>query len=297
MPAAAIRLGLREIEALAGLPFVSVTLYVLALRPRMNYSDGWVGKNPRLSWQTISEWCRQESRQGVPEIKLDRWALDRAVGHLERAGLVRRPPIKSQRDPIVFFLPFAERDSLVRKNPAPTPAQNPAPVAHRENTPNPAHRPARNPAHHPEDRIPIVTAAAALDVSSAAADLIAPQNLSPTTQANCIKKVQHLNGSAQRILDELAGALADHARQGNPIKFPVRYLDRIIEEASTSTWSPAYADSIAKRRLSEGTRPSNDRGEKEQSTECKWPFQGSEPPPMNRQVAREALKKIKEQIK
>jgi hypothetical protein len=49
--------------------------------------------------------------------------------------------------------------------------------------------------------------------------------------------------------------------------------------------------------LAEGTRQSNDRGEKQQSTEWKWPFEGSEPRPMNRQVARDALKKIKEQIK
>jgi len=264
MPAAAIRLGLRELEALAGLPFVSVALYVLGLRPRMNYADGWVGRNPRLSWQALSEWCRQESRQGVPEIKLDRWALDRAVGHLERAGLVRRPPVRGQRDPIVFFMPLAERDSSVRKNPAP------------------------NPAHHPGDRITVVTAAAALDVSSAAADLIAPQSLSATAQSNCIARVQHLNGSAQRVLDELAGAIADHARQGNPIKFPVRYLQKIIEQASTPTWSPAWADSIAERRLAEERRKSSEPTRHEQD--------GSDARPPNRETARAALQQIKQKL-
>lgn len=288
MPAAAIRLGLRELEALAGLPFVSVTLYVLGLRPRMNYADGWVGRNPRLSWQALSEWCRQESRQGVPEIKLDRWALDRAVGHLERAGLVRRPPVRGQRDPIVFFMPLAERDSHVRKNPAPNPAHNPARAAHRENTPNPAQSPTPNPAHHPEDRIPIVTAAA-LDVSSAAADLIAPQSLSATAQSNCIARVQHLNGSAQRVLDELAGAIADHARQGSPIKFPIRYLQKIIEEASSPTWSPAWADSIAKRRFAEEAKRSSEPTRHEQD--------GSDARPQNRERARAAIKQIKENLK
>jgi len=289
MPVAAIRLGLRELEALAGLPFVSVTLYVLGLRPRMNYADGWVGRNPRLSWQALSEWCRQESRQGVPQIKLDRWALDRAVGHLERAGLVRRPPVRGQRDPIVFFMPLAERDSHVRKNPAPNQAHNPARAAHRENTPNPAHKPPPNPAHHPEDRLPIAAAAAALDVSSAAADLIAPQSLSATAQSNCIARVQHLNGSAQRVLDELAGAIADHARQGNPIKFPVRYLQKIIEEASTPTWSPAWADSIAERRLAERTRRSSEPARHEHD--------GSDARPQNRKTARAALQQIKENLK
>jgi len=288
MPAAAIRLGLRELEALAGLPFVSVALYVLGLRPRMNYADGWVGRNPRLSWQALSEWCRQESRQGVPEIKLDRWALDRAVGHLERAGLVRRPPVRGQRDPIVFFMPLAERDSSVRKNPAPNPAHNPARAAHRENTPNPAHSHTPNPAHHPGDRITVVTAAAALDVSSAAADLIAPQSLSATAQSNCIARVQHLNGSAQRVLDELAGAIADHARQGNPIKFPVRYLQKIIEQASTPTWSPAWADSIAERRLAEERRKSSEPTRHEQD--------GSDARPPNRETARAALQQIKQKL-
>jgi len=289
MPAAAIRLGLRELEALAGLPFASVTLYVLGLRPRMNFADGWVGKNPRLSWQALSEWVRQESRQGVAEIKLDRWALDRAMGHLERAGLVRRPPVRGQRDPIVFFLPMAERDSHVRKNPARNPAHNPAPVFHRANTQNPAHSPAPNPAHHPEDSIPVVTAAAALNVSSAAADLIAPQSLSATAQRNCIARVQHLNGSAQRVLDELAGAIADHARQGNPIKFPVRYLQKIIEEASTPTWFPAWADSIAERRLVEKTRKSSEPARHEQD--------GSDARPQNRETALAALKNIKKQLR
>ena len=289
MPAAAIRLGLRELEALAGLPFVSVSLYVLGLRPRMNYADGWVGRNPRLSWQALSEWCRQESRQGVSEIKLDRWALDRAVGHLERSGLVRRPPVRGQRDPIVFFLPFAERDSSVRKNPAPNHVHNPARASHRETTPNPAHIATPNPAHHPEDRKPVVTAAAALDVSSAAADLIAPQSLTATAQRNCIARVQNLNGSAQRVLDELAGAIADHARQGNPIKFPLRYLQKIIEEASTPTWSPAWADSIAERRLAEDRRRSSEPARQEQD--------GSDARPKNRETARAALQQIKESLK
>lgn len=228
----------------------------------MDYARGTVGESPRISWQALSEWCRQESRQGVPEEKLNRWQLDRLIGHLERAGLVRRRPIRSPQDPIVFRLPLADRDSHVQKNPAHDHAQdrapNPARAPHRETPANPAHEdapnPAPNPAHHPGSGFPMVTSSSSttIDEGTAAGDdddgLILPSSLTPAQAAGARRRVRGMNGSAQTVLDELHGYLAAAHGKGDPIRSPLRYLDRIIESAREPGWQPVHAPEIAFKR-------------------------------------------------
>lgn len=229
----------------------------------MDYARGTVGESPRISWQALSEWCRQESRQGVPEDKLNRWQLDRVIGHLERAGLVRRTPIRSPKDPLVFRLPMADRDSHVQKNPAHDPAQdrapNPAHAAHREKPPNPAHdpapKPALNPAHHPGSGFPMdrSSSSSTIDEGTAAADddddgLILPASLTTAQAAAARRRVRGMNGTAQTVLDELHGYLAAAHGKGDPIKSPLRYLDRIIDSAQKPGWQPVHAPEIAARR-------------------------------------------------
>ncbi len=263
---AAIRLNTAELDALHGLPFGAVTLYVLALRQRMDYARGTVGESPRVSWQALSEWCRQESRQGVPEERLNRWQLDRLIGHLERAGLVRRRPVRSPKDPLVFRLPLADRDSHVQKNPAhiqaPLPAPNPARAPHSGDEANPAHIPAPSPAPNPA----LHPAAGLLNQSSSSSttiddgqgradddddDLVMPASLTPEQVRQARRKVAGLNGHRQTVLDELAGYLSQRHADGNPIRSPIGYLGTIVESARKPGWEPVHAPvvSAARERL------------------------------------------------
>ena len=264
---AAIRLSDRELEALHGLPFAAVSLYVLAIRQRMDYATGIAGEHPRLSYQALSEWCRVESRQGVAEERLSRHQLARLLAQLERAGLIRRRPSRSPGDHLVFRCPMADRDSSVRKNPAQNPAQvsaqNPAQVSHRGEGANPAQVSAQNPAHHPGVPVSMETSSSSSTIVGGRPgaddddddkpkgndnDLVVPGSLSPSQQAAARRQVAGLNGRAQAALDELAGYLDIAHQAGKPIRSPLRYLQRIVEQAQGPGWEPAQASRIAEAR-------------------------------------------------
>lgn len=266
---AAIRLSERELEALHGLPFASVSLYVLAIRPRMDYATGIAGQRPRLSYQALSEWCRVESRQGVAEERLSRHQLARLLGHLERAGLVRRRAHRSAGDDLVFRCPLADRDLHVRKNPAQDSAQdseqNPAQLSHRGKPQNPAQdseQPCeQNPAQHPGVSVSIDTSSSSSTIDERDDDdddhrnLIFPGSLSEAQAKAARDRVRKLNGSAQTVLDELAGYLYHAQARGDPIRSPLRYLDRIIESARQPGWQPSHADQILAARQGQGSAP------------------------------------------
>jgi hypothetical protein len=260
---AAIRLSERELEALHGLPFAAVSLYVLAIRQRMDYATGIAGERPRLSYQALSEWCRVESRQGVAEERLSRHQLARLLAQLERAGLIRRRPSRSPGDHLVFRCPLADRDSSVRKNPAQDSAQdsaqNPAQLPHRENPRNPAQDSAQdseqNPAQHPGISVPMDTSSSSSTTVGGRPggdddddDLVIPQSLTPMQQASVRRLVRPLNGRAQAVIDELAGYLDISHQAGKPIRSPLRYLAKIIEQAREPGWEPAQAPRIAEAR-------------------------------------------------
>lgn len=253
-----IRLVPAELDALHGLPFAAVALYVLAMRPRADFRTGTLGHPTRISWQALSEWCRVESRQGVSEERLSEWQLRRLVEHLERAGLVvRRAAANDRTKSLVFRLPLMDADSSVQKNPAGMSAGNPAGVSQSEKQPNPAGNPAGNPAPHPEPRFSNETSSSSSpspDVETTADEddddeLHYPQTLTPAQLASARRKVRALpKGVRQRAVDELTGYLMARASQGNPIRSPLAYLGRIIESAAKPGWEPAHADDIAARR-------------------------------------------------
>ena len=254
-----IKLCPAELMALSGLPFAAVALYVLAMRPRMDYRTGMLGNAPRISWQALSEWCRVESRQGVAEERLSEWQLRRLADHLERAGLVdRRSATNERTGTLVFRLPLADRDSSVQKNPAGMSAGKSAGVPHREEHPNPAGMSAGKSAGHPEPRFSKETSSSSspsVDVETVADDdddepgLIYPQTLTPSQKASAERKVRSLpKGVRQRAIDELTGYLIARSSQGNPIRSPLAYLERIITSAQAAGWEPAHADEIAARR-------------------------------------------------
>ena len=111
MPAA-IKISEDEMAALAGLPHLSIVIYLLGIRPRMDFRNGTVGERPLISWQALRESAYVEPHQGVKHDYASVNAVRRAVGWLEKAGLVA---MRSRERQLVFFLPFAHADLSVRK--------------------------------------------------------------------------------------------------------------------------------------------------------------------------------------
>jgi len=254
-----IKLCPAELMALSGLPFAAVALYVLAMRPRMDYRTGMLGVAPRISWQALSEWCRVESRQGMAEERLTERQLRRLADHLERAGLVDRRSTTNERTAtLVFRLPLADRDSSVQKKAVGMPEGKSVGVLHREKQPKAVGMPEGKSVGHPEPRftdetssssLPSVDASQAADEDDDDLELIYPQTLTPSQRASAERKVRQLpKGVRQRAIDELTGYLIARSSQGNPIRSPIGYLDRIIESAKAAGWEPAHADEISARR-------------------------------------------------
>ncbi|KAE8755150.1 hypothetical protein FSO04_36030 [Paraburkholderia madseniana] len=57
---ASIKLCEAEMQALYGLGYEAIALYVMAIRPRMDFATGMVGVAPRISWQALREWIYVE---------------------------------------------------------------------------------------------------------------------------------------------------------------------------------------------------------------------------------------------
>jgi hypothetical protein len=107
----AINLTADEMDALEGLPYLVICLYVMAIRPRMDYQTRLVGIRPRISRQALAEWIYVDpllaSRSaGRPSIKQLRYA----IGLLEQAGLLQTKPAERQ---LIFFLPKARQGKSV----------------------------------------------------------------------------------------------------------------------------------------------------------------------------------------
>lgn len=96
-----------EWEGLRGLPGLAQRVYLMELRPRMDFETGIVGERVRISYQSIAEALYVEPRQGrhsaetgSPSLQAIRTALQQ----LEEAGLIQR--IKAERQ-LIFRLVLA----------------------------------------------------------------------------------------------------------------------------------------------------------------------------------------------
>lgn len=116
MSASAIRICPAEFDALAGEADELFRLYIGALRPRMDYATGIVGRRIRLSYQALREWTERAARPGVKYLSHDKAKLQRMLARLQEIGLLRR---MGRPGDMVFACPLAERDS-VRPNQADT---------------------------------------------------------------------------------------------------------------------------------------------------------------------------------
>ncbi|NUO87679.1 MAG: hypothetical protein HOQ37_16420, partial [Cupriavidus sp.] len=108
----ALKLNEAELSALSGMDYAAICMYVMAIRPRMDFRTGAVGLAPRISWQALKEWLYIEPRPGVKATIPSIEAIRRMAQQLVKHGLVR---IGSRDKQLVFFCPLADTDKNVRK--------------------------------------------------------------------------------------------------------------------------------------------------------------------------------------
>ena len=110
---ATIKLNEAELDALAQLGHAAFRLYVAAIRPRMDFASGTVGKvGVGISWQALKEWIYVEGRPGVRAVTHTESMVRRLVKQLVKEGLVREI---GDRFRIAFLCPLADTDLSDRK--------------------------------------------------------------------------------------------------------------------------------------------------------------------------------------
>lgn len=265
-----IRLSPAELSALVGLPFVAVVLYVLGIRPRMDYRTGTVGVSPRVSWQALSEDVRVYGQPGIASETLSRFSLRRAALHLVRAGLLAIHSDSNARE-LVFECLAADVDSSVPNKAARKPHETRTTRSRRvteeemaEGQGEPARHPSEKPHsirvpvssnhhHHPMNGIGEGSSGAegaeppaALEGDGPPLDWSLLSRLSGQ-QREAIAATPLPGGtSGQAILDELCGQM-----RCTTIRNPVTYARRIIATAieEGERWAPTWSAKIAAERV------------------------------------------------
>ncbi len=109
---ASYRINDAELDALSGEGADLFQLYVGAIRPRMDYKTGVVGRRVRLSYQALKEWTERAGRSGVRFLAHDKSKIQRMLARLEHLGLLRKV---GRRGDLVFACPLADTDSRDQK--------------------------------------------------------------------------------------------------------------------------------------------------------------------------------------
>lgn len=102
-----------------GLSYLPIVLYVMAIRPRMDFSTGLVGASVGISWQALGEWVYIEPHSGIQSGSPTKAAIRRATECLQRAGLLS---IKSDGKRLILSCILAQRDKSVQKQAGTKPA-------------------------------------------------------------------------------------------------------------------------------------------------------------------------------
>lgn len=109
-----IRINNAELDALSGEGADLFHLYVVALRSRMDFKTGIVGRRVKISYQAMKEWTERQSRNGVKFLAHDKSKLQRMLARLQQLGLLRKLGGPYE---LVFACPLADTDSIVQKQP------------------------------------------------------------------------------------------------------------------------------------------------------------------------------------
>lgn len=238
----AISLNDQELAALAGLPHLQIILYVMAIRPRMDFKTALVGVAPRVSWQALGEWCYIEPHPGIKGGSPDKSALRRAAEGLERAGLIRNLSERSKdKRQLVFRCLLANRDSVGRNKPdtKPTPEADTPQAA-----PIQAVKPVRDiPAtakadKHPTSDISNLVNTSSIDISQGGGGVEFASNIKPQSQRAILQYLKTIpQADKQEMVDDLAGYMIQKSGQGVPVANPAGVFRRMAERYQAGTYA------------------------------------------------------------
>jgi len=286
----AYRINDAELHALAGEAADVVQLYLVALRPRMDFKTGVIGRRVRISYQALREWTERWGRPGVRYHAHDKSKLQRLLARLEDIGLLRR--VSTNWD-LVFACPLADADHCVQKKPdtksiqpaAPqkpkkhkalrptrSAARTPKPDTHPESgntlTPPPTSAP-QTPVLAESSEVPIsqpLIAPAPIQAggdcsqelaeggseSASLAGIIWPAGLTRAQQQYLKRSTAALSPTLiQRLLDEWQGA-----QRAGIVRQPWPYYQQLLRSAATQgeAWTTVYADAVAAQRVRDQQR-------------------------------------------
>lgn len=250
-----IKVTEEEMTVLFGLPHLSIVLYMLGLRPRMDFANGTVGVKPLISWQALREAIYVEPHPGIKHQDTSYDAIRRAAGWLEKAGLIR---MRSRDRQLIFFLPMAHADFSVRNKAASSPPDQ-ADRPHDADLPmteGPESKVSRQTkiqkaATHPVSGKPLLkppphdlVSTGAVDNSAEAGGLVFPQFVESDQKPAMAKQLTGLtSGTRQAVLDELAGCIQAGGVRNVPALFR-----KFIEQAKAGDFMPDKGRAIKKGR-------------------------------------------------
>lgn len=254
-----VRLNAAELAALAGLPSLAVVAYVLAIRPWMDYRTGIVGIIRGISWQSIREYVEVEGHQGMPRKTFSENQLRRAVGHLEKCGLLKR---RSTDAALVFSCLLADQDRHVQKKAEPMSVPMSAPlrvVESRANTGSQDYRqqkgaPKAEPKAEPPPAYPLTTNQPSSSIQRSVVETTTTTIFHRVIKPDFIEAIREticrLPADMQQLaVDELAGAILARGGGGNQIRSQIAYLRAIVDNvlAGSQVWANAYEVQAARR--------------------------------------------------
>lgn len=122
-------ISLEELSALSGLPHLQQLLYLLGLRPYVDYKTALVGIKRGISYQSISEALYIEPHPGIKGGSPSKDQLRRALKGLERAGLLE---IQSLDHKLIFKCLLVNTDYSVQNKAATKSPQKAVTNPHKE---------------------------------------------------------------------------------------------------------------------------------------------------------------------
>lgn len=103
-----IFIGVWELSALHGLPYIQQSAYILGIKPHLDRKTGFVGIKRRISYQSIAEALYIEPHPGIKSGSPSRQQLRRIIKGLEKAGLIE---IHSDSRHLIVKCPLAMQDN------------------------------------------------------------------------------------------------------------------------------------------------------------------------------------------
>ncbi len=123
----------QERAALRGLPHVQILLYLMGIRPYMDYATGIVGIKRGISYQSLREEIYVDPHQGYKTESFSKDQIKRALKGLEKAGVIK---LRSCYKKLILQCPLATTDKCDQNKAALKPPLQTATTSPRKNIEN-----------------------------------------------------------------------------------------------------------------------------------------------------------------